>query len=1219
MGSFVSIVVIALLAVTVYLGIAYSSRAMDENVSHYYNLLNTQDLQVFSAALLTKDDAEAVRALDGVSDVEGSFETVAWVPAEDDIVNVTVISMPERIAVPEVTRGHEPRGGDECMIEALLSKQLGLSMGDTIHLQDKAGGVPPLMTKSDFTITGIFDHPDHVTDKIDVTPYVIVPDSTFDRSILYGDWTRLRIRLADLPENRFTKGYTDAVAPVVQALKELSDVRMPVRVAEVRGNYQQKIDDGEKQLADAKAKLDDAADQIADAEKQLEDGRTQLAEGEKKLADAEQKILDGEKQIADNEKQIADGEKQLAEGEKQLADAENKIADGEKQLADGEKQLADGEKEYADGEKQLSDGEKQLADGEKQLSDAEKQLADARSHQADYEAQYNKGLEELADAERRLNLAPGQLADAELKLNEARRKLDGTKEDIDTGYHWLKKQDPTPQDVEALKKFIEKEYHVDTSEIPNNIFEMPEDEALKIIYRVTGLTAKEAEWERGRIDYYYSGEEYLDGLTAYEKGKKRLEAAREAMQKLQEAEEQIKAKKAELEEGRQKLEESRKQLMESRQQLDDGKKQVDENRQQLEDGRKQLEENRRELEENRQKLEDGKKQLEDGKKQLEESRKLLEDSRQQLEDGKLKQADGEHQLAEKKKEYEAGLTAYNENRESLNQLENQDDNLDSLSWAVLTNRSNGGFVYAESNSKNLSSLSSSFSLMFVAIAALVIYASVARMVDEQSVLVGTTKALGFHNKEVSYKYLLFGLLSTMTGVIAGILLAYFGLQSLVLKMYAPYYIVPRASRCFLIGPTVMLFVGGFLVALAAVLFASYKLIKLPAVELMKGKQPDAKHAARTNNSGSLYARLILLNMSSDLTRVIVTVVSIAGCCILLMVGFTLKFGEDRIVNRQYGEVMTFDAELHFDPENETIEQEMIDLFGRKGVDYLLVHQESRAFSDGDDMSACTLICAEPDALPGWCNLRDAETDAGLTEPEHGVLIAKRMHETYALNEGDIMTFYSSDMTTSVATVSGVFNNYFGQLIFVSPDSYREIFGSDPEQNCFYLKLNGNDFKSLRRAGRLYDGFLSLDDAASRREQIETTAKAMNVLIIVMIAAAGLMAWFILDNLSGSYMIHKKRELTVMRVNGFSVGECIRYAATELIITSVLGILIGIPLGAAFGYRVIRLTEQSFMQMDRTLDIRSVIFSVLITVAFTLIINGLALSKVRDLKLSDAAN
>ena len=111
------------------------------------------------------------------------------------------------------------------------------------------------------------------------------------------------------------------------------------------------------------------------------------------------------------------------------------------------------------------------------------------------------------------------------------------------------------------------------------------------------------------------------------------------------------------------------------------------------------------------------------------------------------------------------------------------------------------------------------------------------MVDEQSILVGTTKALGFYNKEVMAKYLIFGVRSTLLGVIAGILLAYFVLQTLCLNMYAPYYTVPKAPPCFLLGPSVLLFVGGLALAVAAVLIASYSLMKSTAVTLMKGKEP----------------------------------------------------------------------------------------------------------------------------------------------------------------------------------------------------------------------------------------------------------------------------------------------------------------------------------------------------------------------------------------------
>ena len=92
----------------------------------------------------------------------------------------------------------------------------------------------------------------------------------------------------------------------------------------------------------------------------------------------------------------------------------------------------------------------------------------------------------------------------------------------------------------------------------------------------------------------------------------------------------------------------------------------------------------------------------------------------------------------------------------------------------------------------------------------------------------------------------------------------------------------------------------------------------------------------------------------------------------------------------------------------------------------------------------------------------------------------------------------------------------------------------------------------------------------------------------------------------------------MRINGFTTKECTRYAATELIITSVLGIVIGLLAGAGLSYLITRLVEQSFLQMVRTVDWRSVVFSALITALFSLIINAYSLRTIKNLKLSDVA-
>ena len=1392
LSSFISIVVIAMLAVTVYLGIAFSARAMDVNISGYYNRLNMQDLVVYSPLLMTGDDAEAIRAVDGVAEVEGGNETVAWLPTDSGVISVSVITMAERVAVPEIISGHAPQSRQECMVENLLAKQTGLKIGDTVRLKNKSGtGNAPLLTESVFTVTGLFQHPDHITDKIDITKYVIVDESVFDQDLLEGSWMRLRVRMADMPQNRFTKSYTESVDVVENALNALSAERVPIRADQVRASFQQRVDDGESQLAEAKTKLDDAekqlADgrqqlvdgqaelsngekqiqdaeqQIADGEKQLQDAELQIADGEKQLSDAEQKLSDGEKQLKDGEQQISDGEKQLqdaeqqlSDGEKQLKDAEQQILDGEKQLkdaeqqlkdgeqqlkdgeqklsdgeqqlkegeqkiADGEKQLKDAEQQIADGEKQLSDAEQQILDGEKQLSDGEKQINDAKAKYADKMDDYEAAMDSVAEAEHRLDLAPGQLAEAERKLADGKAQLDSAGERLDRADALLTEMelihdDPShrsEQEVEDFGRdavaFIQENFSGD--QVPAEAIkkylkalEDSDDKSLEEAYQILdgmlrdGLDGweqlyrdKQAEYERGRNDYYYSGEQYIDGLLSLEKAKKMLAAADDAMQQLQDAEQQLDEKRAELESGRQEFNEKKaeldsakqefsekkaefergkKELEEKKAEFESGRQELEEKKAELESGRKEFEEKKAELENAKQEFSEKKAELESGRKEFEEKKAELEtakqeyaekkaefdsgkqefdekkaeldsakqefsekkaeledakqqlaEKRQELEDGRIKLEDGRRELEEKQAEYDSGLVTYREKRDTLDQLKEYDKEIDSAKWTVLDNSSNGSFIYARSNSSNLSSLSSTFSILFVAIAALVIYASVARMVDEQSILVGTTKALGFYNKEVMAKYLIFGVRSTLLGVIAGILLAYFVLQTLCLNMYAPYYTVPKAPPCFLLGPSVLLFVGGLALAVAAVLIASYSLMKSTAVTLMKGKEPKQlfKTGKSSKSSSSLYTRLILLNMGSDLTRVIVTIVSIAGCCILLMVGFTLKFGEDRVVQRQYGEVMTFDAELTFDPDNPEAAEKLKSLLDSSGVESILVYQDNHAFSDGDSLSACKLISAEPDALPGWYNLRDENNESLVTESEHGVLITKRMHETLALNPGDTITFYNESMSAFPTEVTGIFNNYFGQISFASQSAFREIFGTDPVPNCFFIKLNGYSINVLRDGARWLPGFISLEDAAARRAQIESTAKAMDVLIIVMIVAAGLMAWFILDNLSGSYMLHKKKELTVMRVNGFTTKECVRYAASELIITTVLGILLGVPLGAQIGYRVIRLTEQSFLQMDRTLDIRSVIFSALITAVFALIINGRALSRIRDLKLSDAAN
>ena len=1120
-ASFLSIAMIALLAANAYLAIAYTAKALNRNVTDYYDAHNAQDFSVYSPLLLTGDDLEAIRGLDGVTDAEGAVETSAWVKSDAfGATRITVLSVPERISIPVLQEGRMPENRHEAAVEVKLMESQGLSVGDTIALGDKSGGTPLLMQETEFTVTGVFYHPDHINKDFIIPPYVIVAEEAFDGKLLQGGYPRARVRMADTPDDRFTEAYWNQSDTVEAALKELSLERTPQRGSEVWNRYLQEIEDGEHQLEEAKTALEDADRQLSEGEAQIRDYDEQLQEGSRQIEEAEQQLLDADEQIAEAEQKLADAEAEHADDIQRLEDAREELRKAAEKLGIAPDQLDAAEAQLHDALVQLEIGKDQLDAGKAQLDEGKAQI------------------EQFISAVK--SLLPPYDAETVEKAKAA------IKEDIQKRF-----PDISSEQIDAI-----------FNQIPVSIGEdavaWAEGKGRAWLYEYLGINAGQAEYDRGlkeyqdglrayeegRNNYYYMGEEYLDGLLYYEKGMKEVAEAELQLKELYAAREELEAKKQELEDAR------------------------------------------KELEEKRQELADGQQKLEEAKAELEANRKLY---------------------AEKLAEYESYHEQISEARNLLGSMENG-------VWTVLNAHADQGYIFNESNSENLASMSLSFSMVFIVVAALVIYSGVGRMVDEQSKLVGVNKALGLYNREILNKYIIFGLSATVVGLLLGILVACFGLQNIVLQIYSAYYHLALTKRAFLPLETLLVIAGGILITVIAVRIATSRLLRSTAITLMNGAGP-ASTRLTGKSGGSLYSRLIRLNMLSDMKRVVVTIVSVIGCCTLLMVGFGVKFAVNRVAAKHFGEVAVYEAELGFDAENPTLEGELSDYLEDQGVDYVPVYQNDLMLMTGDTLSAGKIICADADRIEGFYNLRDVKGKNKLTIPEHGVLIPKRMAESFGIQKGDILTLFNDQMNSYQAEVSDVYNNYFLHVVVLSAAAYEEVFGSAPHRNTMYLNLNGVDFSEFFDAVRAIDGVLTVEQDVGRM-QLESGADSMNAVVVLMIVIASLMALFIQVNLTESYMIHKKKELTVMRINGFSVKECVRYASLEMIVTTVLGILLGVPIGAGFAYLIIRSSEADYMQFVRSVDPRSIVFSILITALFSLLINGVALRKIRKLNLSD---
>ncbi len=1108
--SYISIVIIAMMAVTAYLGISFASSGLYAHAARFYDRLRFRDAEIVSTQLLTADDLDAIRATEGVADVEGAYAVNGRLVHGSDRQNVSVVSLTERINTVDVKEGRLPENANECVLEQELAAGLKLTVGDRIRICGSDEAAPEYMRTGDFTVVGVVLHPDLYGMPIAQigTRYVLVRPEAFDLDALEGCCMKAEV-LYDKQDgvSVYDDGYLKDAKTVTDRLEAKKDARAALRSAEVRRLLTEKIEDGQRALDDGKAKLLDA--------------RRTLDEKTQELLDSEQKLKDGEAQLKDAEQKLADGRKKLEDGEKELAENRRKLDDAKRQLDDARQQLDDAKQQLDDANRQLRNGFYQIEDIKTQVRDAMKQGVAAICGQ------------EFCDS---IEWASPSGVDPDREDASASR------------FHITKTLTVT---IEPLNDMVQKTV---TQMLQGTEYEPRTDE---IIGRITG------DARYAQINQYYSQvtsgidrwnaahKTYLEGLHKYRDGEA-----------------------------------------------------------QYEDGLAQYNKGERLYAEGLEAYRNGLAEYEEKCRQFEDAKRQLEEGRQQLEDGRKQLQDGEAGYAEAVLEYEDGERKLNDARERLNKL-------DDCRWVVLDVGGNVGYYHAATSARNISRIGMTFSLLFVLVGALVIYATVGRMVEEQRKMVGTTKALGFFNREILGKYLTFGLSATLIGVVLGVALGYLVIEKIVLVAHQTFYVDGTMQRAFLPVPTAIVTVLAAVLSAVSVWTACASLVRSPARELMQERVPKAqkKTKKRTKSRLSLYSRLILRNVRSDKKRVIVTVVSIAGCCTLLLIGFTLYYGITTAISRQFGGITRYEQTIRFDPDVETARDEIKNVLDAEGVPSAEIRMENLMIDGNGSTAPFLVIAGEPDAITRFFVLKDAETGEPFVPAGEGIYIHKRMSETRGLKAGDAVTLYDAKMNPHTVAVAGVFNNYFGTYAFLSDEGYRAVFGDAPTVNALWIS-GASDPEALKEKLSPIAGYDGTEDLSEQRKSADKIGSILTLVTGVLILCAGMMAYFILLNLTGMYLMQKQRELTVMRINGFTTREVIRYVSRETVFTTVLGVAFGLGLGALMGWLILRFLEQDHVQFVRTVTPVGMLLAAGITVLFTACINAIALRKVRNLKLTD---
>ena len=601
----------------------------------------------------------------------------------------------------------------------------------------------------------------------------------------------------------------------------------------------------------------------------------------------------------------------------------------------------------------------------------------------------------------------------------------------------------------------------------------------------------------------------------------------------------------------------------------------------------------------------GKNTLAGYKAELTEKEKEFEDAKK---DGQDKLNDAQSQLDEKKEEAETKIA----------EAEGQIESIETTNYMVFNRKTNYGYVDLSSNLQTVKASAYCFALMFVIIGILVCFSSIYIIIDEQKELVGTEKSMGFFNRTIRVKYLIYGISSVVVGILLGIVLELV-LQFIFQKSIGDMYIFGTPDTYFSLAPALFIITTNVLVAIIATHMACRKLLKFSAVQLMNGETGNVgkKKKSKSKTKKNLYSKLIIRNIITAKERVAISIVIIAGSCFVVGIGFSLKYANKDMINRQLYYVQNYDISVSYSAskDGEKID-ELVSFMGDNGIDSAKIATVSTMYNVRGNQDYLRVIVAEPDTFDNFYNIIDFKSGKRISLANDGAIIQSRFSEVNSVRNGDLIRVYDTKFNEYTIKVDGVFTNYAGKDMLMTPDYYRNVFGKSATQSTLLIKLNGTDGAGIIEKIQKDIPEASISTPQQTLNNYRTTFLIYDLIIMIMTFLAIVLSLFVLSNITNIFVNGKKNELIIMRINGFSTSQSIGYLIRENALTIILSLIIAVVAGIFLNRFVIGLFETDATMLVRSFNPKAWLIAIVFELVFTLIIDFISFRKVKTFKVTD---
>ncbi len=1193
MGRFVSIFFIVALGVAFYSGIRASEPSMRFTADQYFDDSKLMDLKVMGTMGLTKADIKAIGKVSGIEAVEGGYSKDVLCPVGDNEKVVHMLSMQKNFNQVSVVEGRLPEKAGECLVDEDFLSYTDLKVGDTVtfHSGDGEALTDSLVTDT-YKIVGIGNSPLYISfgrgsstiGTGEISGFVVMDKASFDMDV----YTEAYVKVSGAEEKTaFTDEYNNLSDAAKEAVSAIEEERCAVRKQEI-------VDEANEKLADSEKTVNEKSQELEDAKKELESGKSKAAE---ELEKAKQQLTDGEAELADAKQQIADGETQLADAKAQLNDKQAQLSSAEAEYESGKAQLDQKEQELADAEQvYLSNYSKYMpiiTAGKEQIPAGKSQIADGKKRLDEELAPLNQLKDGLAGIEDEISQCDSEIAELQKQINDG--------DTLYQEYTKISEPDRTPEQRVYLESWsgVRQGLEAKLAGIQEQKAQLEDKKKGLLVQMNQAGFATEADLEAQ--------------ITSLTKQKADLDAKEKA---LLQQEQTLAAQEEELLSAGRQITDGKSQIAAARSQLDSTKSQITDGKAQILSAWALLNEKEDTLNASKAQLASGEQELADGRSEYEQAAKEAEE---QITDGQEKITDGEKQLTDA--------------RQKIADAKAEIKKIENPKWYVQT-REDALTEYQGygDNADRMRSIGKVFPVLFFLVAALISLTTMTRMVEEQRVQIGTMKALGYGKAAIAGKYIGYALIATLGGSIFGVLA---GEKILPFIIIYAYMILYKHLPAILVPyhMSYALQASGIAVActLIATIASCYKELAAEPAELMRPAAPKQGKRILLERIGIIWKHLnftwksTVRNLIRYKKRFFMTIFGIGGCMALMVVGFGLKDCIYEIVSQQYEKVQFYDAATYMsDDISEENRQQLHDYLDQNADIKETIEarmQKTDVKSASGKKTLYLMVPSDNEKIEDFLSFHSrTNKDEVYSLKKDEVILTEKMASLLNVKVGDELTIEDEDRGDQTVTVGAICENYMSHYLYLSPEKYEELYGVPAEYNTIiYSVKDGKDDQIEKIGTKLLsmDGVLNVSYTSSIEGRLDDMLRSLNLVIVVLIVSAGMLAFVVLYNLNNINITERQRELATLKVLGFYDGEVASYVYRENILLTIIGSVVGMVLGNLLHRYIILTVEVEEAMFGRQIHWQSYLYSFLFTVAFSLFVNWVMFYKLKKIDMVES--